>query len=142
MKTYKDYEKYCIGSSDVAYLTVDDGNQYYRLTFGEDSVYKAYVVVRKDTEDVQIGTHYSKVFSTHGRIKVFDDNEKTFDSTKWVMAHDEEYLEMSKLNDSRLCMSDENYKKLNKYDFTKFYSNDINIYRAGELGCVIEIITK
>ena len=68
------------------------------MYFGEDGCYKAYIV----TEDTEIGSHYSKVASFTDWMKIYDDDEKTFE------------------------------KKAKK----------INVYRAGEFGCIIQIIQQ
>ena len=75
MKTYKDFEKQYIGSSDIAALIMSgyrngDGLVAEILSFGEDNVYDAYIVTDPKAE---IGCHYSKVASFNNWLKIYDD---------------------------------------------------------------------
>ena len=58
MKTYKDFEKSYIGSSDIAAILVSgpsgDGLHAEYISFGEDGAYSAYIVTNPDAE---IGSH-------------------------------------------------------------------------------------
>lgn len=103
MKSYKEYEKVYIGSSDIASLTVvaarANGDQLAQsLEFGIDSNYFAYLV----DSNAYIGDHYKLVQSCKCWMKVFDDDELTL--------------------------------KLN--------APIINIYRAGECGCIIQSLEE
>lgn len=77
MKTYKDFEKQYIGSSDIAALIMSgyrngDGLVTDLLHFGEDGAYSAYIVTETE-DDVEIGSHYSKVASFNNWLKIYDD---------------------------------------------------------------------
>ena len=105
MKTYKDFEKRYIGSSDIASLILagcrtEEGLKTEALSFGEDGSYSAYIVKQSENEEIKIESHYTKVATFNHWLKVYDDDGKTFD-----------------------CMGKE-----------------INIYRAGQFGCIIQII--
>lgn len=95
MKSYKDFEKKYIGTSDIAALTVRSGNQVFNLKFGGDDNYDAYEVIG----DAEIGSHYTKVFSGKHWLKIFDDREMQYNEYHYGMA--------------------------------------VDIYRAGEMGCII-----
>ena len=73
MKRSKEFEKYCLGVSDVASLTLlgcgDDGVESKVLHFGGDGAYYAYICPK----DVEIGTHYEKAASFRSWLKVYDD---------------------------------------------------------------------
>ena len=72
MKTYKDFEKVYIGSSDIARLVVAGANKEPMiLRFGEDSAYSAYFV----SSPADIGEHYSKVYECDVWLKIYDDRE-------------------------------------------------------------------
>lgn len=80
MKSYKEYDKIYIGSSDIATLTVvalrEDGEQLAQtLDFGIDSNYFAYLV----DDNAHIGDHYKLVQTCKYWMKVFDDQELTLD---------------------------------------------------------------
>lgn len=104
MKTYKDFHKSHIGSSDVASLIMigikETGRSLEFLNFGEDGDYYAYIIYRKENESVEIGNHYKKVVTFTNWLKIYDDCKCTF----------------------------------------KTEGKEINVYRAGEFGCIIEVI--
>ena len=102
MKTYKDFGKEYIGSSDIASLILagyveGKGFEFKKLYFGQDDSYSAYIV---EGDDVEIGSHYSKVAEFNSWMKIYDDNELT----------------------------------------KSFYADRIVVYRAAEMGCVIQLI--
>lgn len=104
MKTYKDFEKQYIGNSDVAALIMvgyKKGNGLVTdlLHFREDGAYSAYIVTETE-DDVEIGSHYSKVATFNGLMKIYDDTGLSY----------------------------------------KVEGKEINIYRAGMYGCIIQII--
>lgn len=72
---YKDYPRVNIGTSDIAALTVRSQHNLFNLTFGGDDTYRAYIVDDK----AEIGEHYKLVFEGETWIKIYDDNELTFD---------------------------------------------------------------
>ena len=101
-KTYKDFEKRFIGSSDISSLTLvgcrnEEGLVSEQLSFGEDGSYHAYVVTEPD---VEIGVHYKKVATFTDWLKIYDEDGRTFDER----------------------------------------AREINIYRAGDFGCIIELL--
>lgn len=78
MKSYKDYERVYIGSSDIASLTIvaprDNGDPLAQsLDFAIDSNYFAYIV----DSNAYIGDHYKLVQCCKGWVKVFDDETLT-----------------------------------------------------------------
>lgn len=79
MKTYKDYEKKYIGTSDIAALTVtgctETGAKAQMVRFGGDNSYDAYIV----DENCEVPEHYEKVSEFTNWIKIFDDDRLTFD---------------------------------------------------------------
>ena len=77
MKNYKDYEKVFIGDSDIAALILSGDKGDVELKFGQDGRYNAYLVERTESEEVQIGEHYHKVFETDKWLKIFDDGGLT-----------------------------------------------------------------
>ena len=102
MKTYKEFVKQYIGSSDIASLILagyvkEKGLDLKELHFGQDDSYSAYIV---EGDDVEIGSHYSKVAEFNTWLKIYDDNELT----------------------------------------KSFYADRIVVYRAAEMGCVIQLI--
>ena len=104
MKSYKEFEQICIGGSDIATLILvgryqEDGLKTQPLHFGEDGIYRAYLVYGSD---VEIGSHYKKVATFNHWLKIYDDDEKTYEIT----------------------------------------AKEINIYRAGVFGCIIQIINQ
>lgn len=101
MKTYKDFEKQYIGSSDIASLILagcngGEGFVTIPLDFGQDNSYYAYIA----EGEVQIGKHYEK--------------KAEFDS--WMKVYDDEGL------------------------VKQFKGKKIIVYRAAEMGCIIQII--
>lgn len=76
MKTYKDFEKEYIGSSDIASLILagcgKHGLELKELHFGQDASYLAYIV---NENDVEIGNHYHKVAEFESWLKIYDDEE-------------------------------------------------------------------
>lgn len=82
-KTYKDFEKRYIGSSDIATIIAvgfdTDGKdgaciKTGAIHFGSDGGYSAYYV---DDASAEIGAHYEKVFECSNWLKVYDDNGLT-----------------------------------------------------------------
>ena len=73
-KFYKDFKKVYIGTSDIASLTVRSVFDVHNLSFGEDGAYSAYECFG----DVEIGEHYSKVFSGKTWLKIYDDSELVY----------------------------------------------------------------
>lgn len=75
MKTYKDFEKQYIGSSDIASLILvgcdKNGLSLKELHFGQDASYQAYIV----EGEAEIGSHYHKVAEFESWLKVYDDEE-------------------------------------------------------------------
>lgn len=66
--------KVYIGASDIASLTARSVFDVYNLSFGEDGTYSAYECFG----DVEIGEHYSKVFSGKSWLKIYDDSELVY----------------------------------------------------------------
>lgn len=71
MKSYKDFAKESIGSSDIGALVLVGGWRYgyiqnQFLFFGEDGSYRAYMVTGAD---VEIGSHYEKVAAFKGGLE-------------------------------------------------------------------------
>ena len=77
MKTYKDYQKWNIGSSDIASLLLlgcnENGAEPMLLTFGSDGDYSAYII----PDNVDIGEHYKKVAEYTDWLKIYDDYGRT-----------------------------------------------------------------
>lgn len=77
-KSYKDYPKIDIGSSDIAALIVvgcgEHGLHLSTLNFTEDGDYQAYLVPKGTI----IGPHYRKVATFYNWIKIYDDDFLTF----------------------------------------------------------------
>lgn len=101
MKTYKDFEKQYIGSSDIASLILagyrkGEGFVTIPLHFGQDNSYSAYIVKGES----EIGSHY----------------EKRAEFNSWLKIYDDEGL------------------------VSKFCGNKIIVYRAAEMGCIIQIL--
>lgn len=119
MKTYKDFEKIYIGSSDGAMLTVRSGLNLFALMFGEDGSYSAYECFG---DDVAVGEHYRKVFRAERSIRIYDDLEMTYANSGY--SHDEfSFAEVVECQ----CRHRE---KAETYKY-------VDIYRAGEFGCII-----
>lgn len=101
MKTYKEYPKKYLGSSDYAALTMVGCKENTGLTseilhFGEDGIYDAYFV----DENAEIGNHYELIATFNYWLKIYDDYNLT----------------------------------------TSLSGSTINIYRAGNYGCIIQVI--
>ena len=79
MKTYKDYQKWNIGSSDIASLLLlgcnENGAEPMLLTFGSDGDYSAYII----PDNVDIGEHYKKVAEYTDWLKIYDDSSLVVD---------------------------------------------------------------
>lgn len=75
MKYYKDFNKVWLGASDIAALTVRSCEKVFSLEFGEDNLYQAYECFG----DVEIGSHYRKVFEGCRWLKIYDDMTLTYD---------------------------------------------------------------
>lgn len=74
MKNYKEYEKVCIGGSDIAEIIVRQPLEVKTLGTGEDGTYYAYII---DTEeDVEIGGHYTKVYESNHWLWIYDDKKR------------------------------------------------------------------
>ena len=73
-KSYKDFEKVYIGTSDIAALTVRSIYNVANIKFGGDDSYSAYEVFG----NVEIGEHYEKVFSGDTWLWIFDDRERAY----------------------------------------------------------------
>lgn len=100
MKSYKDFEKQYIGSSDIASLILagcdENGLSLKVLHFGQDASYHAYIVEGES----EIGSHYHKVAEFESWMKIYDDEELV----------------------------------------KQFKGKKIIVYRAAEMGCIIQII--
>lgn len=88
MKTYKDYEKQYIGSSDIASLILAgcrDGEGFVTipLHFGEDNSYDAHIV----EGEAEIGNHYEKRAEFNSWLKIYDDDGlvKQFEGKKIIV---------------------------------------------------------
>ncbi|MBO5416740.1 MAG: hypothetical protein J6A83_08945 [Clostridia bacterium] len=79
MKKYKDFEKVYIGSSDIASLTVRSVQTVATLNFIEDGSYHAYECFG----EVEIGSHYTKVFSGKTWLTIYDDEGRTYKHHSW-----------------------------------------------------------
>ena len=78
MKNYKDYEKQCIGCSDIASLILrgintNDELELKALKFGGDGVYWAYIV----DADTEIPEHYTQVAEFKYWMQIYDDMTRT-----------------------------------------------------------------
>lgn len=100
MKSYRDYDKDYIGSSDVAAVTMIGpcGCELVArvIKFGGDGDYNAYIV----DEKTKIGEHYEEV----ARFKT------------WMKVVDDSAIQQ------------------------EFHADEIVVYRAGEYGCIIQLI--
>lgn len=101
MKAYKEYEKRIIGESDIATLILvgvekENGLKLSTLNFGEEGVYKAYIV----DENAIIGNHYTKIATFNKWVRIYDDFGLTY----------------------------------------KIHAEEVNVFRAGEFGCIIQTI--
>ncbi len=86
MKTYKECEIIRLGASDYATLIavgcpLEYGENWSlnlkEINFGEDGCYHAYLV---DNKDIEIGSHYTKVFECFAWLKIYDDTTCVFQS--------------------------------------------------------------
>lgn len=81
MKYYKEYDRYFIGESDAANLTLkgisptDNNIILSSLNFGEDGYYKAYLV----DLNAAIPAHYNKITEFKGYLKIYDDFALVFE---------------------------------------------------------------
>lgn len=98
MKSYKEFKRQHIGSSDIARLIIDTPDKVQWIDFGEDGEYSAYIV----DDSAEIGEHYTQIFSACGWAHIFDDFGRT----------------------------------------ASFNAQQINIYRAGSFGCIIQLIDE
>lgn len=83
MKTYRNFKKVNIGQSDIAALTLVGCNEKSEtglvsklLYFGEDGEYSAYIVT---DPYIEIGGHYQKIASFSHWLRIYDDDEKTYE---------------------------------------------------------------
>lgn len=102
MKTYKDFEKQYIGSSDITSLILagykeGEGFVTMPLHFGQDASYNAYIV----EGEAEIGSHYEKRAEFESWMKIYDDEELV----------------------------------------KSFKGNKIIVYRAAEMGCIVQILS-
>lgn len=124
-KFYKFYPKRFIGWSDIARLTVVASDGFYGLEFGEDGFYDAYVV----DENAEIGDHYDLVFTAHEWVWIFSD------------------YDLHTINDGDIDV-DHHYSDDGKYwqhinhGRAIFDGKTIKVYRAGMMGCIIQIINN
>lgn len=117
-KSYKSYPKRFIGWSDIARLTVVASEGFHGLEFGEDGCYSAYIV----DENAEIGDHYDLVFTEHHWIWIFSDYD-----VNDVNCTDE---------------NDDCYYEHIAHGRAIFEGKTINVYRAGMMGCIIQIINN
>ena len=80
MKKYNEFSKQYIGQSDISLLVLTGCDHYGTpvselLYFGEDGIYKAYIV---EGADVSIGSHYKEMFVFHNWLRIYDDNGLTY----------------------------------------------------------------
>ena len=120
MKNYKEYEKAYIGGSDVSALTLTtfgaDGLNAHILRFGSDGEYSAYVV----DADCEIPAHYALALHVSPYSAEFhglDGSVTKGAPFGWMRIFD----------DSALA-------------FHADFTNGLNIYRAGERGCIIQTL--
>ena len=96
----KNCEKVYIGDSDIASLTARACDEVFKINFGSDNGYSAYLI----EGECEIGSHYTLIADVEACwLKIYDDNELSFKSTNY-------------------------WGKYNK----------LKIYRAGEMGCIIQ----
>lgn len=79
MKSYKDFGKEYIGSSDIASLVMvgykeGEGVVPQMLNFGRDGSYRGYIV----KGSAEIGEHYEKVCEYENWLRLYDDNGLTW----------------------------------------------------------------
>lgn len=73
MKDYKEKIDYCIGSSDIARLTLVSWDKCEFLKFQEDNSYKAYIFNDKNI----IPKHYKLTNSFTKWVRIYDDEGLT-----------------------------------------------------------------
>lgn len=73
MKSFKDFPKISLGSSETASLTVRSEHEAKIVYFGEPGEHSAHLV----DEPADIGPHYGQVFSARDWIRIYDDNGLT-----------------------------------------------------------------
>jgi len=116
MKNYKEYAKTYIGGSDFAALTVtafgENGLTASVLRFGSDGEYQAYIV---DAE-CEIPAHYKNVLHIEPYQVTFFDGTRGAPSG-WVRVYDDEAI-----------------------TYKAGFHNGLNIYRAGDFGCIIQLL--
>lgn len=120
MKNYKKYEKAYIGGSDVSALTVtafgESGLTANILRFGSDGEYHAYIV----DDECEIPSHYALALHVSPYAAEFHglDGSVTHGTPSgWAKIYD----------DSGLV-------------YEARFTNGLNIYRAGERGCIVQIL--
>ena len=74
MKSYKQFEKRCIGESDIARLIFRSVSKTIDVGTGMDGAYKAYIVTEPN---VEIGGHYEEILSCQRWLCVYDDTGRT-----------------------------------------------------------------
>lgn len=81
MKSYKDYMKHTIGESDIASLVFvgigKDGVESHIIKYQGDGIYSAYIIKRKENEEVDIGDRYELVLSFTDWTRIYDDFGKS-----------------------------------------------------------------
>lgn len=120
MKNYKEYDKAYIGGSDFAALTVtvfgESGLTANILRFGSDGEYQAYIV----NGECEIPSHYALALHVSPYSAEFhglDGNVTHGEPSGWFRIYDDSGL---------------------TYQAT--FSKGLNIYRAGEMGCIIQVL--
>lgn len=78
MKSYKDFEKIYIGYSDIGDLIIKNMDKVEILHFPCDGEYHAYHVQTLSCNNVKIPSHYHKVMSGTGELKIYDDKQLTY----------------------------------------------------------------
>ena len=111
MKNYKDFTAVTLGASDIASLTVRCGANVFDLHFGGDGSYTAYFA----PERCKIDAHFERV--AHFEITHPEDPRDWNGNSPWLWIFDDT-------------------QRVFEYEDPK--ATEINIYRAGEMGCVIE----
>lgn len=120
MKNYKEYAKQHIGGSDVSALTVtafgENGLEAHVLKFGTDGEYFAYIV----DADCQIPDHYELTLHVSPYTITFHGQDGSITHgvpSGWFKIYDD-----------------------GKMQFSSDFTNGMNVYRAGERGCIIQIL--
>lgn len=78
-KSYKDFSKKYIGSSDIARLIISIPSAINGLYFGGDGIYYAYVCYGND---VEIGEHYKKVCEGATWLTIYDDDGISYEESR------------------------------------------------------------